>query len=257
MSSLTLATHQFRYDQKTFWRNPASVFFTVALPLLFLIIFSTIFGNDTIEELGGIKTTTYYVPAIITLAVVSATMQSLAISLTIDREFGILKRGRGTPLPNWVFFAGRVGNSIVVSVLLLIVVTAIGRLLYGVEIPPLERLPAVLITLIVGAAAFCCLGVALSAAIPSEDAAAPISNVAVLPLYFLSGVFIPESEIPEGVLKVADLFPIRHFFEAFFGAFDPTTTGAGFEWGHLAVVAAWGLVGLVLAIRFFRWTPRH
>ena len=257
MSSLALAAHQFRYDQKTFWRNPASVFFTVALPLLFLIIFSTIFGNDTIEELGGIKTTTYYVPAIITLAVVSATMQSLAISLTIDREFGILKRGRGTPLPNWVFFAGRVGNSIVVSVLLLIVVTAIGRLLYGVEIPPLERLPAVLITLIVGAAAFCCLGVALSAAIPSEDAAAPISNVAVLPLYFLSGVFIPESEIPEGVLKVADVFPIRPFFEAFFGAFDPTTTGAGFEWGHLAVVAAWGLVGLALAIRFFRWTPRR
>jgi ABC-2 type transport system permease protein len=257
VSSLALAAHQFRYDQKTFWRNPASVFFTVALPLLFLIIFSTIFGNDTIEELGGIKTTTYYVPAIITLAVVSATMQSLAISLTIDREFGILKRGRGTPLPNWVFFAGRVGNSIVVSVLLLIVVTVVGRLIYGVEIPPLERLPAVLITLIVGAAAFCCLGVALSAAIPSEDAAAPISNVAVLPLYFLSGVFIPESEIPDGVLKVADVFPIRHFFEAFFGAFDPTTTGAGFEWGHLAVVAAWGLVGLVLAIRYFRWTPRR
>ncbi len=257
MSPVALAAHQFRYDQKTFWRNPASVFFTVALPLLFLIIFSTIFGNDTIDELGGIKTTTYYVPAIITLAVVSATMQSLAISLTIDREFGILKRGRGTPLPNWVFFAGRVGNSIVVSVLLLVVVTLVGKVLYGVEIPPLERLPAILVTLIVGAAAFCCLGVALSAAIPSEDAAAPISNVAVLPLYFLSGVFIPASEIPDGVLQVADFFPIRHFFEAFFAAFDPTTQGAGFEWGHLAIVAVWGLAGLALAIRFFRWTPRH
>ena len=78
----------------------------------------------------------------------------------------------------------------------------------------------------------------------------------MLPLYFLSGVFIPESGDPEGVLQVADLFPIRHFFEAFFAAWDPLTTGAGFEWGHLAVVAAWGLVGLVLAIRFFRWTPR-
>ena len=210
------------------------------------MIFATIFGNDTIEELGGIKTTTYYVPAIITLAVVSATMQSLAISLTVDRENGILKRGRGTPLPSWVFFAGRVGNSIVISVLLLVVVTAIGRLVYDVEIP-WERLPAVLVTLAVGAASFCCLGFALTAAIPSEDAAAPITNVAVLPLYFLSGVFIPETEIPEGVLKFADLFPIRHFFEAFFTAFDPTTTGAGFEWGHLAIVAAWGVAGLLLA----------
>ena len=78
-----------------------------------------------------------------------------------------------------------------------------------------------LVTLAIGAASFCCLGIALTAAIPSEDAAPAITNVAVLPLYFLSGVFIPESEIPDGVLQVADLFPIRHFFEAFFAAWDP------------------------------------
>ncbi len=255
MNGPALALHQFRFDQKTFWRNPASVFFTVALPLIFLLIFATIFGNETIDELGGIKTTTYYVPAIVTLGVVSATLQSLAVNLTVDRENGILKRGRGTPLPAWAFFAGRVGNSIVVSILLLVAVTAIGRLVYGVEVP-WERLPAVLVTLAVGAASFCCLGVALTAAIPSEDAAAPIANMAVLPLYFLSGVFIPETEIPDGVLAFADLFPIRHFFEAFFAAFDPTTVGAGFEWVNLAIVAAWGALGLALALRWFRWTPR-
>jgi ABC-2 type transport system permease protein len=255
MSAAALALHQFRYDQKTFWRNPASIFFTVLLPLIFLVIFSTIFGNEEIEELGGIKTTTYYVPAIITLAVVSATTQSLAIRLTVDRENGILKRVRGTPLPASVFIAGRIGNAIVVSVLGLLVVAAIGRIAYGVEIP-WERLPAVLVTLAVGAAAFCCLGVALTAAIPSEDAAAPIANAVLLPLYFLSGVFIPESEIPDGVLHVADAFPIRHFFEAFFEAWNPLTQGAGFEWGHLAIVAAWGLAGLAIALRTFRWTPR-
>ena len=255
MSSAALVAHQFRFDQKTFWRNPASVFFTVLLPVMFLLIFATIFGNDTIEQLGGIKTTTYYVPAIITLAVVSATMQSLAISLTVDRENGLLKRTRGTPLPAWVFIAGRVGNSIVVSVLSLIVVALIGRILYGVEIP-FERLPAVIVALLVGAASFCCLGFALTAAIPSEDAAAPISNAALLPLYFLSGIFIPETEIPEGVLKFADLFPISHFFEAFFTAWNPTTTGAGFAWDQLAIVAAWGVAGLLIAIRTFRWEPR-
>jgi ABC-2 type transport system permease protein len=252
---MALALHQFRFDQKTFWRNPASVFFTVLLPVIFLLIFATIFGNERIEELGGVKTTTYYVPAIITLAVVSATMQSLAISLTVDRERGLLKRTRGTPLPSRVFIAGRIGNSIVVSVLMLVVLAALGRLVYGVEIP-WERLPAVLVTLAVGAAAFSCLGIAITAAIPSEDAAAPVTNVAVLPLYFLSGVFIPESEIPSGVLQVADVFPIRHFFEAFFTAWNPNTVGAGFEWGHLAVVAAWGLAGLAIAIRTFRWMPK-
>jgi len=178
MSAARLALHQLRFDQKTFWRNPAAVFFTVALPLIFLVIFSTVFGNEPIEELGGITTVTYYVPAIITLAVVSATMQSLAIALTIARENGILKRGRGTPMPS------------------------------------------------------------------------------LLPLYFISGIFIPESEVPDGVLQVADFFPVRHFFEAFFTAFDPNTAGAGFEWGDLAVLAGWGLLGFGVAVKFFRWTPR-
>jgi ABC-2 type transport system permease protein len=256
MSGMALALHQFRFDQKAFWRDPAAVFFTVLLPVMFLLIFATIFGDEAIDELGGIETTTYYVPAIITLGVVSATCQSLAISLTEDRENGILKRTRGTPLPSWVFISGRIGNAIVISVLSLAVLSVIGLVVYDVDIP-WERLPAVLVTLAVGAAAFCCLGVALSAAIPSEQAAPPITNVALLPLYFLSGVFIPESEIPDGVLSFADLFPIRHFFEAFFTAWNPLTEGAGFEWGHLAVVAAWGLAGLLIAVRTFRWEPRH
>jgi len=255
MSAARLALHQLRFDQKTFWRNPAAVFFTAALPLIFLVIFCTVFGNDPIRELGGIKTSTYYVPAIITLAVVSATMQNLAVTLTSARENGILKRGRGTPLPSWTFFAGRLGNAVVVSVLLLMVVTAVGHLAYGAEVP-WYRLPAVLLTLAVGAATFCSLGVALSAAIPSEGAAPAITNVVLLPLNFISGVFVPKTDIPDGVLRVADLFPVRHFFEAFYTAFAPNTTGAGFEWGHLALLAAWGAAGFVLALRFFRWMPR-
>lgn len=255
MSGAGLALHQFRFDQKTFWRNPASVFFTVMFPVMFLVIFDLVFGgSDRINELG-VDVSTYYVPAILTLAVVSATFQNLAMSVTIDREFGILKRGRGTPLPDWVFFAGRIGNSLVVSVAMLVLLVAIGRLAYGVEIP-WDHLPAVLVTLAVGAASFCCLGLALTGFIPSQSAAAPITNIAIFPLYFLSGVFIPESEIPDGVLHVADAFPVRHFFEAFFAAWDPTTAGAGFEWGNLAVVAAWGVAGFVVASRTFRWTPR-
>jgi len=255
MSGAGLALHQFRFDQKTFWRNPASVFFTVMFPVMFLVIFDLVFGgSDRIKELG-VDVSTYYVPAILTLAVVSATFQNLAMSVTIDREFGILKRGRGTPLPDWVFFAGRIGNSLVVSIVMLVLLVAIGRLAYGVEIP-WGHLPAVLVTLAVGAAAFCCLGLALTGFIPSQSAAAPITNIAIFPLYFLSGVFIPESEIPDGVLHVADAFPVRHFFEAFFAAWDPATAGAGFEWGNLAVVAAWGVAGFALASRTFRWTPR-
>jgi ABC-2 type transport system permease protein len=254
MSGAALVLHQFRYDQRTFWRDPASVFFTVLLPLIFLFIFATIFGNETIEELGGIKTSTYYVPSIITLAVVSATMVSPAISLTQDRENGVLKRVRGTPLPSWVFIAGRVGNAVVISLLMAVVLTLIGRVVYDVAIPD-STLPAALLTLVVGAAAFNCIGIALTVAIPSQDAAPAVTNAVALPLYFISGIFIPETEIPDGVLHVADVFPFRHFFEALFDAFDPATTGSGLELGNLAVVVLWGGAALVIAARWFRWTP--
>jgi ABC-2 type transport system permease protein len=187
--------------------------------------------------------------------VISATMVSPAISITADRETGVLKRVRGTPLPSWVFIAGRVGNALVISVLMAVIVTLLGRVVYGVTIPD-ETLPAILVTLVVGAASFACLGFAMTVVIPSEEAAPAVTNAIALPLYFISGIFIPESEIPDGVLNVADAFPFRHFFEAFFNAFDPATTGIGFEWGNLAIVAAWGLAGLVVAALFFRWTPR-
>ncbi len=255
MRSIRLVLHEFKYTQKVFWRNPASVFFTALLPVIFMLIFATIFGNEKIETLGNLPTTTYYVPAIVTLAVVSATMVSLATNLTIAREAGLLKRGRGTPLPPWVFIAGRVGNAIVISVLMVVVITILGRVLYDAPIP-WDRLPAVAVTLVIGAACFCCLGIAMTAIIPSREAAPAITNLITLPLYFLSGIFIPESEIPDGVLSFANHFPIRDFFEAFFSAYNPNTVGSGFEWGDLLIVGIWGVAGLLLAIRYFRWTPR-
>ena len=255
MSAIALVGHQFRYDQRVFWRNPASVFFTVLLPLIFLFIFCSIFGGERIEERGNVSIATYYVPGILTLAIVSATLVSLAIALVEARESGRLKRSRSTPLPTWAIVAGRVGNAMVVSALMTVIVTLIGRIVYDVEVPD-TTVPALLVTLVVGAFSFSCLGFALTALIPNEDAAPAITNVAVLPLYFLSGVFIPDTEIPDGVLDFASVFPIRNFFEAIFTAFDPATTGAGFEWGHLALIALWGAGGLVLAVRFFRWAPR-
>jgi len=255
MSAPALALHQLRYDQKIFWRNPASVFFTVMFPVMFLLLLGLIVNGQTIHTEGGIDATTYFVPAVITLAVVSATTVNLAMTLTILREGGILKRLRGTPLPSWVFVAGRIGNAIVVSMLMFALITAIGRLAFGVGIP-WSRLPALVVTLAVGSAAFCALGVALTGLIPSREAAPAVTNLIVFPLYFLSGVFIPESEIPNGVLHVADVFPIRHLFDALLTGFDPATAGAGFEWGDLAVLAAWGIAALLVAMRSFRWEPR-
>jgi ABC-2 type transport system permease protein len=252
---LRLVGHQFRYDQKVFWRNPAAIFFTVLFPLLFLFGLATFFGDHRIAALGDIKVSTYYVPAILVLSIIAATLVSLAFRLTQARESGLLKRIRGTPLPSTVFIAGRVGNSLVISAIMVVLIGAIGHLVYGVKVPT-STLPALIVSVVVGAAAFSCLGFALAALIPNEDAAPAITNAIVFPLYFLSGIFVPENEIPDGVLRVAGVFPVRPLFEAIFKAYDPATTGAGFAVGDLAVVAAWGLAGLVAALIWFRWEPR-
>ena len=177
-----------------------------------------------------------------TLAIVSATMVSLAISLTEARESGVLKRVRGTPAPPVAVIAGRVGNSVVVSLLMVALMIIIGRVAYGVEIPG-ETMPGVIASVAVGAAAFSCLGFALTVVIPSQDAAPPITNFAALPLYFLSGVFIPESEIPDAALSIAEFFPIRPLFESLLAGFTPGTEGLGLDAAKLAIVAAWGLAG--------------
>jgi ABC-2 type transport system permease protein len=252
---VSLVLHQLRFEQRIFWRNPAAVFFTVMLPLIFLLIFASIFGNDTIPDRDNLKVSVYYVPGIMTLAVISATMVNLAINLTRAREDGVLKRMRGTPLPAWIYVAGRVGTAIVVSLMMAVLIMVFGHFIYDVPFPD-TTVPALIVSLIVGGAAFCCLGFALTSFIPNEESAPAVTNATILPLYFLSGVFIPETEIPDGVLDVANVFPVRHFFEALLAGFDPTTTGSGLEPGDLAFVAAWGLLGLLVAIRRFDWTPR-
>jgi len=259
VNTARLVWHQYRYDQRTFWREPASVFFTVALPLIFLFIFVSIFGNDPIEaggrEIPGSHYSTYYVPGILALAIVSATAVNLAITMTSLRERGTLKRVRSTPLPPWVFMAGRLLTALSVSVLMVVLVTALGRIVYHVAVPT-RTLPGLVLTVIVGTAACCCLGFAITAIIPSENAAPAVTNALVLPLYFFSGIFIPNSDIPRGMRVVADLFPVKHLFQALLAAFDPLTKGTGIAGVHLLVLGAWGLAGLLVATRTFRWSPR-
>jgi ABC-2 type transport system permease protein len=256
MNAARLVIHQCRYDQKQFWREPAAVFFTIALPVIFLLLFASIFGTGTTRIRGhDIESSTYYVPGILTLALVAATTVNLAVGVTNERERGHLKRVRATPAPAWVVLGGKALTAFIVAVLMAVVVTGIGRVLYGVEVPG-STLLGLLLTLVVAVPALAVMGFALTAAIPSENAAPPVTNAVVLPLYFISGVFIPSDQIPDWMLSIADAFPVKPLFDALLTAFDPLTTGAGIELGDLAVVAAWGVAGAVAAARLFRWSPR-
>jgi ABC-2 type transport system permease protein len=257
MKSLSSFPIQLRSDMKVFVRNPAALFFTAILPVIFLTMFVAIFGNAPAGgEYGDIRIATLQVPAFIALAVVSASFVSLAMGLTNVRENGVLKRVRATPVAPGIVFAGRIGTAVVSALVVTAILCAIGGLAFNVTLPT-TKLPGLLVTLFVGAGAFCALGIAYTCLIPSEDAAPAMTNAVVLPLYFVSGVFVPVSQLPDGLRRVADVLPVKPFVDALTAAFDPRTTGLGIEGSDLLVLAAWGLAGLVLALRFFVWTPRQ
>ncbi|HEX6262137.1 MAG TPA: ABC transporter permease [Actinomycetota bacterium] len=256
MSEVRLAARQILYENRAFWRNPPAAFFTFAFPLIFLVIFNMLFGNAEIDVPGGQTTaSTFFVPAIATFAIVNATFTNLATSIPFARDQGLLKRYRGTPLPGWAYLTARVAHAIVVTILLVGIVTAFGALFYGVDAPT-NTLPGALVALAVGGFAFCSLGLAMTAIIPNADAGPAIVNAVILPLLFISDVFVQTDQAPAWVRILGSVFPVKHLSEALQTAFNPFHPGAGFEWGHVGIVAAWGVAGLILAIRFFSWEPR-
>lgn len=256
MSVFALTLRQARYDTLAFFRNPAAAFFTLVFPIMFLVIFNLIFGDEEIETpQGPLDTSTFYVPAIVALSVISACYTNIAIGTAFARDRGILKRVRGTPLPAAAFLAGRILQATFVALLLVALVLAMGVAFYGVDLPG-ETFPAFLVTLVVGAAAFCALGLAVTAIIPNADASPAVVNASILPLLFISDVFIPMNDAPSWLSDFASIFPVAHFASALHTAFSPFETGAGLEWKALAVLAAWAVVGVALSLRFFSWEPR-
>lgn len=253
MSDLAIVGRQVGAEQRTFWRNPAAAGFTFVFPIMFLIIFSSLNGGGRLENLGNILFTEYYVPGIVAFSVVSACFTNLAINLVRQRDEGILKRKRGTPLPAWALVAGLLLSSIIVSFLLFVITTAIGMIVYHNAAPVhLVWLPFILV---LGAVTFCALGVAITALIPNADAAPAIVNAVVFPLLFLSGLFFP---IPDGVIaNVSNLLPVRPFQQLLLAAFDPQHLGAGPHTQDLLVLAIWAVAGIAVAMRTFRWERRR
>ncbi len=253
LARLTLA--QARYVNKAFWRNPSRAFFTFAFPLMFLVIFTALVGNFSVS-LGSkvVTSATYYVASMGAYAVINACWNSLAIAVAFQREEGLLKRVRGTPMPSSVFLLSRVLHSVAVGVGLVAVTAVFGRAFYAATLPTGLTLARFVVALIVAAAAFCALGLATVAFLPNTDSAIVTTNAIVLPLLFLSGVFIPvTAKSPQWIQWVGRVFPVRHCVNAMQSAF----LGTPFNWDDVGVVALWGVAALVVALRFFTWEPRR
>lgn len=244
-----LVWHQVRYEQLSFWRNPQSAFFTFVFPVVLISIFGAMTrGAGPSSYYYGLSPMQYYVPTIAALSVFGSCYSQLAIVLATRRQEGILKRVRATPLPAWAYFLGLLGHCIVVSVIDIALIVAVGRV-FGVPLP--TNWAAIAAALVLGAACFCALGVAVASLIRNAEAAPAVVQLVAFPLIFISGTYLP---IHSSVLnQVTGVLPVRPFNQVLLGPFAEHT---GFAWHDLAVLLAWGVIGGLVAIRRFRWNPR-
>lgn len=255
MSGVQLAVHQSKYDLKAYLRDPRARSFTVAFPIVMLILFLYLFKHNVITE-GGVRLTAaqYYVPRLAAMTVVGIALVGLVITVAQKRQSGSLKRRRATPVPAWVLVAGDVFTTVLSSIVVVAVLVILGAF-YGFRTNA-AGLGVALLVAIIGGAAFCCMAYGLSTVIGSADSAGPAVNLATLPVYVISGIYIPDNVLPGWINTVGSVFPVRPLAVSLEAAFVPATNGGSrFDGGALLVVAAWGVVGLYVAIRRFSWVP--
>jgi ABC-2 type transport system permease protein len=253
-----LSFRQFRYENKVFWRTPIAAFFTVFFPLMFLVLFSALFGDEIIDlpGRGRFSVAQFYAPALAAFAAGSATYTNIGVSTAFARDQGILKRFRGAPLPAPAFMIGKISSGIWIAFIASALMLTVGVLVYDVSIY-LERVPAALVTFLLGAGSFAGLGMALGALAPTGEGSPAIANATYLPLAFASDVFIAVGDPPLVLEIIGKVFPLKHFVNAFQDAFNPLTTDLAVRPGNWAVMAAWGVFGALIAWRFFAWQPRE
>jgi ABC-type multidrug transport system permease subunit len=252
-STPALIWGQFRYSTRSFWRTPVAAFFTLVFPATFLVVISAIAGNAVVDDRSGIRLAQFLAPVFAVFGICMASFVSLALGVAYAREAGVLKRLRATPLPSWVHLAGRILTAMFVSLLALLFLVGIGVLFYDVEIV-WRTLPAVLLTVVVGVFCFAALGLAAVSIAPTPGATQALTNGGLILLAFISDIFIVQ--LPDWLDSVGWVFPLKHFVNAVADGFNPFLAGNGIYWDHLAVMAAWGIVGVVVALLLFRWEPR-
>jgi ABC-2 type transport system permease protein len=227
--------------------------------VVLLVLLVLLFGKNGQVSSGGqqLKIGEYYVPHIAAMAIVGAALVNLVISVVGKRESGSLKRRRATPVASWVLIAADAVTSVLSSLLVVAILVVIGALGYGVSLSG-PMIGASLAVCIIGSVAFSCMAYAVSTIVGSAESAGPITQFATLPLYFISGIYVPDNVMPRWVLDVAGVLPVRPLAVALQAAFVPATNhGARFALVPILVLLAWGAAGLIIAVLRFSWSPRR
>jgi ABC-2 type transport system permease protein len=247
---MRLLRHQLKWEQRLFWRSRESAVFVFLFPILLFALLTAVYNG----RIDGQPASWVLLAGMIGYGAANTAFSGLAITLVTRRELGILKRIRGTPLPPAAYLTAMLMSIMIVFAIQVASLFALGRLLKSTPWP--SHLLSLVLALALGAAAFAALGLAITAFIRSLEGSSAVLNVIVLPTAFLSGSFGETQHYPKVLRAIGDVLPLKYLLDLIKGIYlhgeqiwdEPTA---------VAVVAAWGVFGMVVAVRTFRWEPRE
>ncbi|MEV6812838.1 ABC transporter permease [Micromonospora sp. NPDC051296] len=257
----SLALRQGRLEIRQFLRSRESVVFTLGFPIIMVLIFASILNE---EIAPGVSYTQYFITGMIATGLMTVSFQNLGIWIPIERDRGVLKRYRGTPMPKWVWFAGKVIMVLVIGVVMIALLLAVSAALFDLNLPSTA---AAWLTFgwvsALGITACTLCGIAISSLARTARSGSAVVTPIALVLQFISGVFFLFTNLPPWMQQVAALFPLKWMCQGLRAVFLPESFGAqepggSFELGRVALVlGAWCVIGLLLCLTTFRWTTRR
>jgi len=249
-----LFLHQLRGEQRLYWRSRELAFFTFIFPLLIFVLLGSVYGHDKIKSEGNVKGSSYLLAGVLGYGVAATALGGLAIWLVIRREDGILKRVRGTPLPPATYLAAVLVSILIVYALEAIALILLARVLFHVGLP--HRVFSLALAIVLGTLAFAALALALSWLNRSAEGSSAVVHAVYLPLAFISDPFWSAHSYPRALRAIADCLPPTYFIRLMR---DIVLRDVEIWSRHeaVAIVAAWGVGGLIVALRRFRWEPRE
>ncbi|MEU4676901.1 ABC transporter permease [Micromonospora sp. NPDC023737] len=259
--AVALGLRQGRLEITQFLRSRESVVFTMGFPVIMILIFASIFN----DEIGpGVSYTQYFITGMIATGLMTVSFQNLGIWIPIERDRGVLKRYRGTPMPKWVYFAGKVIMVVAIGVVETVLLLAVSAAFFDLDLPATAgRWLTFVWVAVLGVTACTLCGIAISSLARTARSGSAVVTPLALVLQFISGVFFVFTELPTWMQQVAALFPLKWMCQGLRSVFLPDGFGAqeaggSFELGRVALVlGAWCVIGLVLCLTTFRWTTRR
>jgi ABC-2 type transport system permease protein len=246
---MRLFFHQLRGELLLYSRSRELAFFTFLLPMILFVLLGSAYGD---EEIDGVRGSDYLMAGTLGYGVVATAFAGLAIVLVLRREEGILKRLRATPLPGPVYVAAVLVTTLTAFLVQAACIVALAMIVFDASFP--DRPLSLLGALVLGAGAFAAIGVAVTAFVRRAEGASAVVNAIYFPMLFISGSFFSQETFPSVLQRIAEVLPLTYFIQLV-----TAVAVRGEEiWERpvdVAVLAGWGAVGTVVAMRGFRWIP--